>query len=165
MAPYNQIGRFRDSIVVSQEYARLAREDEAAANILARAGHYRQAVYFVVQAMEKHLRAKIFSIIDPADEQARQENRNHSIEDAVLFLIETITRDPSLRSMIREQFENYLFRGLRFNLFHNDLRYPTYFERTSAYACLEISDKDLIVMFDRLDWLKEFMKELALLVS
>ena len=164
MNPQNQIGTFREPINVSDEYARLARADEAAANVLADKGHYRHAVYFVVQAMEKHLRAKIFSLVDPADEGVRQANRNHSIEDAVVFLVGTVTDDDSLRAMIKEQFEAYLFRGLRFNLFHNDLRYPAYFEGTGTYACLTISDKDLVTMFERLDWLKEFMKELTLLL-
>ena len=164
MAPYNQLGHFRESLDVSSEYARLAREDEAAANTLADVGRYRQAVYFIIQAMEKHLRAKIFSVVDPTNEDVRQANRNHSIEEAVLFLIGTVSPDPRLQALIREQFDNYLFQGLRFNLLHNDLRYPTYFERTATYSCLELSGADLLVMFGRLDWLKEFMNELSLLV-
>jgi hypothetical protein len=65
---------------------------------------------------------------------------------------------------VQEQFEHYLFQGIRFNLLHNDLRYPTFFEKSQAYACLEVSEEDLLLMFERLDWLKDFMKELVLLV-
>jgi HEPN domain-containing protein len=85
MEPREQIGRFRRRVDVSIEYARLAREDEQAANLLADASHYRQAVYFVLQAMEKHLRAKIFTLVDPTNEYFRQANRNHSVEDAAKF--------------------------------------------------------------------------------
>jgi hypothetical protein len=164
VGPQNQIGSFREFVDASAEYARLAREDEAAANTLAEAGHYRQAVYFVVQAMEKHLRAKIFAVSDPANEEVRQANRNHSVEAAASFLVGTLVASERLHQLVQEQFERCLFQGLRYNLLHNDLRYPTYFERTHGFACLEVSRSDVIEMFARLDWLKDFMQELNLLV-
>src|SRR5216684_947109 len=151
----NRIGIFRQCQNVSAEYARLAREDEAAANVLAESGCYRHATYFIVQAIEKHLRAKIFEIADPASEEVRQANRNHSVEDAVSYLVSTF-KETSLRMLIQEQFDAFLFRGLRFNLLHNDVRYPTYFEQRATFSCLDIQKEDLIEMFDRVDWLKDF---------
>jgi hypothetical protein len=163
MEPREQIGRFRRRIDVSIEYARLAREDEQAANLLAESGHYRQAVYFVLQAMEKHLRAEIFKLVDPTNDYFRQANRNHSVEDAAIFLVEAVASDEHARAQIREQLDRCLFGGQKFNLLHNDLRYPAYFDKTASYSCLDISSQDLLVMFGRLDWLKEFLRGLDLL--
>lgn len=164
MFPQNEIGHFRELSDVSTEYALWARADEAAANALAEAGLYRHAVYFVVQAIEKHLRAKIFSVASPLNEAVRQANRNHSVEEAAAFLVATFDYDGRLCRLIQEQFDKCLLRGVRFNLLHNDLRYPAYLDRVGGFASLDVSERDLLQMFERLDWLKEFMKEVDLLV-
>lgn len=158
-----QIGQFRRRVDVSVEYARLAREDEQAANLLAGAGHYREAVYFILQAMEKHLRAKIFTLVNPRNEYFRQANRNHSVEEAARFLVEVVGGDGHVRAQIQDQLDRCLFAGQNFNLLHNDLRYPAYFDKTVSYSCLDISDRDALVMSNRLAWLKEFLRGLDLL--
>lgn len=46
------------NIDASSEYNRLAREDERVGLILKDRGEYRHSIYFLIQAMEKYVRAK-----------------------------------------------------------------------------------------------------------
>lgn len=54
------IGTFTHQVNLSDELKHLAISDEESANILADNSSYRQACYFIIQAMEKYIRAKIF---------------------------------------------------------------------------------------------------------
>ncbi|MFM7885932.1 MAG: hypothetical protein ACKPCM_04410 [Pseudanabaena sp.] len=58
------IGQINHNVNVSSEYNRLAREDERIGLILKNKGEYRHSIYFFIQAMEKYVRAKTFSIVD-----------------------------------------------------------------------------------------------------
>ena len=66
------IGRFRHKVKVSVEYANTSKSDEAAAQALAQSGHYRQACYFLIQAIEKAIRSKIFTLVNPNLEYFRE---------------------------------------------------------------------------------------------
>lgn len=89
-----RIGSFRKKVNASQEYFSLARSDEIAAEKLSQVECYRQACYFIIQAMEKYIRAKIFGIVNPKLGFFREENRTHSLDSAVEFLVKVINSDP-----------------------------------------------------------------------
>jgi HEPN domain-containing protein len=156
----SRIGRFRRDINVSEEYLNRAKEDETVALRLTELGNYRHALYFVLQAMEKYLRSKIFSLVNPNNEYFRQRNRNHSIEEAMDFLVEVISTDAHVQLQIRGQLTKYALANVKYNLLHNDLRYPTYFAAENYSCSLEISRDDVITLLARLNWIKEFMKSL-----
>lgn len=155
-----RIGHFRRAVDVAHEYRQLATQDEHAANLLMRAGQSRPAAYFVIQAIEKYLRSKIFSIVDGKNEYFRQRNRNHSVEDAVAFLVEVISPDPLVRQQIKAQLESFITGDVQFNHLHNDIRYPTYFDRDGCYSCLELNQSDTDKLFAKLEWVKQFVKSI-----
>ena len=75
-----ELGKFRHNIDVAAEFFRMAREDEQTGNILLNAGRYRQSMYFILQAMEKYVRSKIFSIVDARNQYFRQKQRDHVLQ-------------------------------------------------------------------------------------
>ena len=158
-----KIGKFRHNIDASSEYFSLAAEDENAALILKDAGKYRQSSYFIVQAMEKYLRAKIFSFVNPKNEIFREMNRNHSVEEAANFFIEIVSPQARVKEQVREQLNRYVLEDIKFNHLHNNLRYPYYSERYNSYSCLDITQKDVELLIQKLNFLKNFLKDIDLI--
>lgn len=154
------VGRFRHQVDVAGEFGRLAREDEAAAGLLAHSGAYRQAVYFLVQAMEKQVRAKIFSLVNPKLPYFRERNRTHSLEDAVAFLIEIVSHSETVRRQVKDQLHAHVLGEVRYHHLHNNVRYPVYFEKYDAYSVLEVGEGDYVSLRERLSSLKQFLKDL-----
>ena len=70
-----RVGRLRQCDGIAEEYRVIALADEEAASVLQKNGQSRQAMYFLVQAMEKHVRAKIFTLVNPNLEWVRDKNR------------------------------------------------------------------------------------------
>lgn len=163
------IGKLRYSVEVSSEYQNLSRSDEISAEILAKEKQYRQACYFVIQAMEKAIRAKIFTLVNANLPYFRDRNRSHSVEDAVGFLIEIISTDETVKMQIANQFAYVVFglggysdltQNSYYSRLHNNLRYPTYWIKKDNYAILEVGKEDYELLKNRLDTLKSFLKDL-----
>jgi hypothetical protein len=157
------IGKIRHNIDVSSEYFSLAVEDEKAALTLRDTGKYRQSLYFIVQAMEKYLRSKIFSYINPNNEAFREMNRNHSVEDAANLFIEIVSPKVHIKEQVREQLNRYVLEDIKFNHLHNDLRYPFYSERYDSFSCLDITKQDVELFIQKLNFLKNFLKDIDLI--
>lgn len=156
----DRIGRFNHDVDASAEYFRLAQEDERISLLLRDAGCHRASIYFVLQAMEKYVRSKVFSIVDPRNEYFRNRHRNHSVEEAVEFLVEVVSGDSVIRDQVKKQLYEHVLGDIRYNRLHNDLRYPVYFERSNSYSCLELGlqDNDQAVM--KLKTLKSFIADI-----
>jgi len=154
-----RLGTVRRGVDVTHEYLRLAREDERAGLLLQEAGHCRHAIYFLLQAMEKYVRARIFQRVDPQNEYFRNQHRNHSVDDAVDFFVQVVSADSHVREQIKRQLEQYVYRGIRFNWLHNDLRYPSYSQRDASYACLDLSSDDVKAFVERLNFLKKVLAD------
>jgi HEPN domain-containing protein len=137
-----RLGSLRHNIDVSAEFSPLSREDEAVAASLASVGHHRQACYFVVQAMEKAIRAKIFSLVNASIEYFRDKNRSHSLDSAVEFLIEIVSTNPTVREQVSRQLNQAVLGDTRYGALHNDLRYPVYFKRNNSHSVLTVSASD-----------------------
>lgn len=154
------IGTFRHQVDVASEFTKLSKEDEAAAAALAQSNYFRQACYFLIQAMEKSIRAKIFTLVNPNLEYFRNRNRSHSLDAAVEFLVEIISTEKVVQEQVYKQLSTYVLGNTKYNHLHNNLRYPTYFDRFDAYSTLDIDYKDYETLKKRLQSLRLFLVDL-----
>ncbi|MDN3562080.1 HEPN domain-containing protein [Vreelandella neptunia] len=154
------IGKFRHQINVSNEFSQLSRDDEEAACMLAEKGHFRQACYCIVQAMEKLIRAKIFSLVNANIEYFRIRNQTHSIDSAVDFLIEIISNDQTIREQVSSQLKYHVLGDTKYSYLHNNLRYPSYFNKYNSYSILEVDFRDFELLMNRFKLLKKFLHDL-----
>ena len=159
------IGKPIHKINVSEEYWRLAAEDEETAIFLNRNDKHRHAMYFLIQAMEKYVRSKIFTLVNPNIEYFRNKNKNHSLENALKFLFEILSDDEMVKSQIKEQLYHNVLGNIQFFQLHNNLRYPWYLEKFNSYSVLEITKTDFNEVFDKLESLKAFLKDIHKLVE
>jgi len=159
------IGKFRHRVNVSDEFYHLAEEEEQAAGALAQAGRYRQACYFLIQAMEKFIRAKLFSLVNPNLEYFRDRNRTHSLDDAVNFLVEVVSPDKVVQEQVFSQLNNHVLGTTKYRELHNNLRYPTYFRKYDSYSMLDIQKCDFDVLAHRLSMLKKFLHDMHKLTN
>jgi hypothetical protein len=155
-----RLGSPRQCAGLADEYRSIALADEKAALLLEQDGHHRQAMYFWVQAMEKHIRAKIFTLVNPELEWVRNKNRSHSLEEAIEFLLEVLTADSVVREQIRIQICERVLRGIRFARLHNDLRYPFYSPGSRSFSVLEVDESDAKLLGTQLSSLKIYLAQL-----
>ncbi|WP_429168616.1 HEPN domain-containing protein [Aeromonas rivipollensis] len=155
-----KVGSFRRQVNVSQEYLALARSDEVAAEKLSQVDCYRQACYFIIQSMEKYIRAKIFSLVRADVKYFRDENRNHSLDSAIDFLIKVISSDSIIQQQVSKQLAEYVLVNTKYNHLHNNLRYPAYFSKSDSYYILDVGREDYQTLFNRLSSLKHFLNDI-----
>lgn len=156
-----KIGEFKHHIDVAIEFMHLAKEDEEAASILEQSKKYRQATYFLIQAMEKHVRAKIFTLVNPNLEYFRERNRTHSLEDAISFLIEIIAKNnPIIEQQIKNQLHKHVIGDTAYNHLHNNVRYPVFFRKHNSYSILNVNLEDYSILKERFCSLKKFLNDL-----
>ncbi len=154
------IGKFRHKINVSSEFFELSRSDEVSAKMLAEKGQFRQACYLLIQAMEKAIRAKIFSLVNPNIEYFRNRNRSHSLDSAVEFLIEIVSTDNIVRNQVSQQLNTHVLGNTNYGHLHNNLRYPSYFEKYDSYSTIEVGKDDFAILSNRLMLLRKFLDDL-----
>lgn len=97
------IGRLIKDEDVADTYRHLAEQDEEVAKKLYCMGEYRRAIYFYIQSMEKLIKAKIYTKVNPNIPYFRERNKDHSLDKAVDFLLEIIGTDDIVRNQAREQ--------------------------------------------------------------
>lgn len=156
----NKLGQVRHKIDVSYEYEVLAKKDEEVSNLLFRNGEYKHAIYFCVQAMEKYIRSRIFSLVNPNLEYFRKRNKNHSVEDAIEFLLEIISTDENLRSTIRQQLFVSILGEINYHQLHNNLRYPFYSQKFDSYSVTTYTVEDYKFVENGLQKLKVYLNDL-----
>jgi HEPN domain-containing protein len=154
------IGNFNHKINVSTEFYQLSIEDESSANLLAKENKFRQACYFIIQAMEKAIRSKIFILVNPNIEYFRNRNRTHSIDSAIEFLIEIISNDKIIQNQVSKQLNFYVLGNTKYEYLHNNLRYPSYFKKYDSYSILNVGLKDFKELNKRLQLLRKFLNDL-----
>ena len=154
------IGKFRHKINVASEFAQISKEEEVAADSLAAVGHFRQACYFLIQAIEKAIRAKIFTLVNPNLEYFRERNRTHSVASAVEFLIEIVSTDKLIQEQVSKQISYYVLGKTEYSKLHNDLRYPAYFRKYDSYSTLDVNQNDYDELKNRLSVLRKFLDDL-----
>ena len=150
----------RHNVDVSDEFAQLAKKDEEVARFLKRNGEYRHAIYFFIQAMEKHIRSKIFTLVNPNNEYFRKRNLNHSVEGAVEFLIEIISPDENIRQQVKQLLNKHVLEDINFQLLHNNLRYPFYSDKYNSYSSVDFSYNDCDTIEKKLEGLKRYLQDI-----
>lgn len=145
---------------VSYEYKKMAEMDEMVANELFNNMSYRHAIYFYIQSMEKYIKAKIFSIVNPKIDYYIKRVENHSLDYTVNFLIELINTNDIIKEQIKRQLREHVLKGIRFNTLHNDLRYPKYSTRKQTYMVFVYNKSDCIEIRESVQLLKKFLEEL-----
>jgi hypothetical protein len=153
----DKIGLIEFDVSPKEEYRLLAQEDENVAKVLLIAGFERQAAYHVVQAMEKYIRGKIYSFVDPKSDSVRQQNQTHSVEESIDYLLNVFPADARLKDQIKNALDTYVTQGTRFSLLHNNLRYPYYSPKHRTFSLILIGRDDVDELLRRLDWLKSFL--------
>ena len=154
------LGKFRHKINVASEFKELSKADTSVAELLAENKEYRHACYFIIQAMEKAIRAKIFNLVNPNIEYFRERNRTHSLESAVEFLIEIVNSDKLVQEQVSKQLNEHVLGKTKYNHLHNNLRYPSYFKKYDSYSIFEVGECDYKELKLRLDSLNNFLNDL-----
>ena len=145
---------------ISYEYYNLALEDEKVAILLKNKGEYRHSIYFFIQAMEKYIKSKIFTLVNPNLEYYINKNKHHSLDDSIEFLIEVISPDENIRNQVKLYFNKYVFKDLSFRNLHNNLRYPFYDRSRGYYNIIKFDIEDCKYIEEMLENLKKYLKDL-----
>ena len=154
------IGKIHNDIDVSSEYDKLAKKDEEVARLLMKNAQYRHSIYFFIQSMEKLIRSKIFTLVNPNIEYFRKKNQNHSLNNAIEFLIEIISSDVTIQEQVKKYINFHVFEDINFQRLHNNLRYPFFSERYGTYSRLEFGENDCKIVEKKLGELKRYINEL-----
>lgn len=154
------IGKVHHNINVANEYKSLAEKDEHVAIFLKSNKEYRHSIYFFVQAMEKYIRSKIFTLVNPNLDYFRKKNQNHSLSNAIEFLIEIISADSTVQNQIKRQLNEYVFENINFQKLHNNLRYPFYNTKFNSYSSVEFTLNDCEIIQKKLNDLKTYLEQL-----
>lgn len=110
--------------------------------------------------MEKYIRAQIFSLVNADVKYFRDENRNHSLDSAIDFLIKVISSDPIIQQQVSKQLGEYVLVNTKYNHLHNNLRYPAYFSKSESYSMLDVGREDYQMLCNRLSSLKHFLNDI-----
>lgn len=146
---------------ISEEYQTLATSDKDSAIVLGNNGFYRQASYFLLQAMEKIIRAKIFTLIDSKNKYFRDTNRSHSLIDAVELLIEIVSRgDSIIATQHKNNINKFVLGNENYQQLHNNLRYPWFSERYQCFNLLDINKKSYLEIKNKYFSLEQYLKDL-----
>lgn len=156
----DKVGNLIIDIEVADTYKQLAMQDEEAAKKLYNMGAYRHSIYFYIQSMEKLIKAKIYSLVNPNIQYFRDRNKDHSLDKSIDFLLEIISTDDNIRNQVRQQIYKFALGDIKYNQLHNNLRYPFYNNKYNNYCLIEFSSKDCINIENNLSSLKRYLKEL-----
>jgi hypothetical protein len=156
--PSLRLGFIQKTADVVAEYQQLAKEDERAGVCLLEAGLYRHSMYFFLQAMEKLLRAKVFTRVNPHLSFFRESQRNHLIDKTVEFLLQVYGTDEQTLAHLKGELDQHLLPGLQ--SLNNNLRYPFYLENWDSYVVQSVRQRDAEALYNRLCWLKGFLQDI-----
>lgn len=155
-----QPGRSERVVNVKSRFEELAREDEEVSRTLFAQGHPRHAIYFCFQAMEKLVRGKIFGRVNAYERMYQDLNRTHSIEGALVFLIDVYSSNAAERPHLVEQFRLGIMGDLDLRHLHNDLRYPFFDVNRQHFRSRIYTQGDAEQILRCLDALKKFLRDM-----
>lgn len=140
------------------EYLKISKDDEKAAELLYRQSLYNQAVYFYIQSMEKYIKSAICRKIDVTNDYYANKLRmiGHSLDDAIDFFIEIVSgNNEILKMQITEQLKKGVLKDVRFSAIYNAVRYPFY--KSCNYKLTEMSKTDCEQMKEIYGLLKRYI--------
>ncbi len=154
------IGTIKNNIDLSYEYKNLAKEDEKVAILLKNNFEYRHSIYYFIQSMEKYIKSKIFTLVNPNLEYFINRNKHHSLDSSIEFLIEVLSSDENIRNQVKFQFNQYVFKNLNSKSLHNNLRYPFYNNNYEYYTIVNYDKNDCEYIEEMLNNLKKYLDDL-----
>lgn len=165
-----RMGRARSVDNVADSYRRLSESDEAAADVLAEAGHYRQAACILIQAIEKLIKHGVFTQLPSLAsselvDEYRERLRTHNVDEHLSVLLDVFRDaigDSRVSQQIDHQLEQLVVQGLRFHHLHNDVRYLRP-HRSGQYTLLDIAPRDVQQLNQTLQRLRSFIDGFQLL--
>lgn len=149
-------------IDIADVFLQISKEDEEVAQNLYNIRHYNQAVYFLLQSMEKYVKYVICKKIDITNPYFANKIREtgHSIDASIDFLVEIIAgNDKNLKEQIGIQIRHTICRDIRFSMIHNAVRYPIYSSYHESYKTLLMSSEDYSELYRIYNVLKKSLKD------
>ena len=143
-------------------FLHISEEDEKVAETLYNMKYYNQAVYFLIQSMEKYVKHAICKKIDATNPYFAEKIRKigHSIDESINFLIEIIAgNDKNLKEQIDLQIRHTICHNIKFTVIYNAVRYPAYNERKNNYKTLNMNSQDYDELYKIYNALKKALKD------
>ncbi|MBE5962457.1 MAG: hypothetical protein E7256_13955 [Lachnospiraceae bacterium] len=162
----NYIGkksRLLNRIDVATEYARLAKNDWKAAELLHDNGLYNEAVYYYVQTMEKRIKEKICCIVDITDPDYSNRMRTFgdSLDGAIEFLIEILSgHDKIQHEKLTDEIVRGILQDINFSKLHNNVCNPAYDHHKKEYTSLEIPSEECTNIKEMAERLEAYLRGL-----
>lgn len=167
---YKRLGRrqyYTESGDVGDVFLALSREDEACAGALCEMGRYNQAVYFLIQAVEKYIKHRICRRINVTNPYYAELLRKtgHSLEQSLTLLIQVEANgDETMEEHMSRQIQEQVLQNVRFSSIYNAVRYPFYHHARKTYAMMQMSRKDYDDVQAMFALLRKYLQELAVRV-
>lgn len=144
MIKLGKVQHINDPAEIANIFLEISKSDENTSLHLYNTKQYNQAIYFMIQSMEKYIRYAICRKVNMTNPYfaKKLKDMSHSFDDLLELLIEIMSGENKtlffqLQQLIKENIlENTLFSRL-----HNDLRYPKYIQTNEVYRIL-VTNKD-----------------------
>ncbi len=127
---------------IADEFMRIAKEEEKAADLLYQNRLFNQAVYFYIQSMEKFIKSYICRRVDVSNSYFAEQLRSlgHSLDASADFFVKIMAgNDENLHNQLNHQIKESIFENIRFSSIYNAVRYPYYNSKYHSY-CLRKTD-------------------------
>lgn len=154
-----------DAIDMADMFLSIAKEDERAADVLFQHGVYNQAIFFLIQSMEKYVKYLICEKINVfvpyyADKLKKS---GHSIDAAIHFFVEIKAEgDTLIQEQLTQQIQQ-IVQHTKFTGIYNAIRYPFYhnWQGKQSYTVLKMDKRDYVELKTMFDSLKMYLDQLA----
>lgn len=145
MIKLGKVQHISDPAEIANIFLEISKSDENTSLHLYNTKQYNQAIYFLIQSMEKYIRYAICKKVNMTNPYfaKKLKDMSHSFDDLLDLLIEIMSGENKilfcqLKQLIKENIlENTIFSRL-----HNDLRYPKYIQTTEVYRVLVTTKED-----------------------
>ena len=154
---------FRDGGEIAGVFLDLSRKDEEASVVLFRNGYYNQAVYMIIQSMEKYIKHMICKRIDISKDFFADKLKDdaHNFDKSIDFLITIMAGDNKIfAESLKMQFKEQILQGQKFSGIYNAVRYPFSNKRYGTYSFVEMKRGDYEKIEEIFSVLKKSLREL-----
>lgn len=136
---------FRDGGEMAGVFLDLSRKDEEASVVLSRNEYYNQAVYMLIQSMEKYIKYMICKRIDISKDFFADKLKDdaHNFDKSIDFLIMIMAGDNKVfAESLKKQFKEQILQGQKFSVIYNAVRYPFSNKQYKNYSFIEMDRRD-----------------------
>lgn len=155
---------FKDGGEMAGVFLDLSRKDEDASVVLYKSGYYNQAVYMLIQSMEKYIKHMICKKIDISKDFFADKLKDdaHNFDKSIDFLITIIAGDNKIfAESLKMQFKEQLLQRQKFSFIYNAIRYPFLNKQYKSYSFIEMNRRDYEKIADIFGVLKKALRDLG----